>query len=112
MSKAIKALLISTFVKGSSELFTLVDRDNGYESLTANGNREKIINLFEKVYNATIFHVKIESSGKIRPYIFHVEDKQKDDQGNVMINLYANALVPEIDKKYNSHIIISYLREN
>lgn len=114
MSKAMKALLISVFVKGSSEQFTLVDRDNDYRPLTGpEGNREKLIRLFEKVYNATIFYVKVKSSGEIRPYIFHVEgNKQKDEFGNVMINLYANALVPEIDKKYNSRIVISYLREN
>lgn len=113
MSKAMKALLISVFVKGSSEQFTLVDRDNDYKPLTGpEGNREKLIRLFEKVYNGTIFHLKVKSSGEIRPYIFHVEDKQKDEFGNIMINLYANALVPEIDKKYNSHIVISYLREN
>ena len=113
MSKAMKALLISVFVKGSSEQFTLVDRDNCYKPLTGpEGNREKIIRLFEKVYNATIFHVKVKRSGKIIPCVFHVEDKQKDEFGNVMINLYANALVPEIDKKYKSRIVISYLREN
>ena len=109
-----KALLISVFVKGSSEQFTLVDRDNDYKPLTGpEGDREKLIRLFEKVYNATIFHVKVKSSGKIIPCVFHVEgNKQKDEFGNVMINLYANALVPEIDKKYKSHIVISYLREN
>ena len=109
-----KALLISVFVKGSSEQFTLVDHENGYKPLTGpEGNREKLIRLFEEVYNGTIFHLKVKSSGEIRPYIFHVEgNKQKDEFGNVMINLYANALVPEIDKKYNSRIVISYLREN
>ena len=113
MSKVMKALLISVFVKGSSEQFTLVDHENGYKPLTGpEGNREKLIRLFEKVYNATIFHVKVKSSGEIRPYIFYVEDKQKDEFGNIMISLYANALVPEIDKKYNSRIVISYLREN
>ena len=49
MAKAMKALLISVFVKGSSEQFTLVDRDNDYKPLTGpEGDREKLIKLFEK----------------------------------------------------------------
>lgn len=113
MAKAMKALLISIYVKGSSEQFTLVDRDDDYKPLTGpNGNREKIIKLFEKVYNSTILYVKVKSSGKIRPCIFHIEKKEEDKFGNVMINLYANVIVPEIDKKYKSRIVISYLREN